>query len=73
MKMVGVIYIEKAFSHQNKDKIIRKPLLTDQDALLESLCTERSTCGVLKIKIPVCYLQEESAAGKKNSPFCFFI
>lgn len=56
MKMVGVIYTEKASGHQGKNKIIKTPLLTDHDALLESPCTERSVCGVLKIKIPVCYL-----------------
>lgn len=30
----------------------KKALLTDQDALLESPCTERYICGFLKIKIP---------------------
>lgn len=37
MNMVGVIYTKKTFGHQDKNKIINPaPLLTDQNALLES-------------------------------------
>lgn len=50
MSTLELIYTEKAFGLQDGKK--KKALLTDQDALLESPCTERYICGFLKIKIP---------------------